>query len=46
MYIYIFGIYGIHFELRFYNSISKVGPSAYRPHALTTELSGRTMRCA
>ena len=51
MYIYI---YGIHFELRFFDSIKKVGPSGIRTHDLvltvhtflTTELSGRRIRCA
>ena len=36
LYIYIY--YGIH--------ISNPQPRAYRSHAVTTELSGRTMRCA
>ena len=52
MYIYIY-IYGI-FELRFFDSIWKVDPTGIRIHdlvftmhtLLTTELSGRTIRCA
>ena len=58
IYIYVYytyiHIYGIHIELRFFDSVQKVFPSgisnprprAYRAHALTTGLSGRTMRCA
>ena len=46
--------YGIHFELRLFDSIWKVGPSGIRTHdlvltvhtLLTTEVSGRTIRCA
>ena len=53
IYIYIY-IYGIHFDLRFFDSIQKVGPSGIRTNdlvvtvytLLTTELSGRTIRCA
>ena len=48
--IYIFIYIGIHFELRFFRKLARVGVEpttrAYRAHALTTELSGRTMRCA
>ena len=47
-------MYGIHFELRFFDSIWKVGPSGIRTNdlvltvhtLLTTELSGRMIRCA
>ena len=52
IYIYHIYIYGIHFELRFFSAIQKVGqdsnprPRASRAHALTTELSGQTMRRA
>ena len=53
LYIYIY-IYGIHFDLRFFDSIQKVGPGGIQTHdpvvtvhtLLTTELSGRTIRCA
>ena len=51
---YDLSVYGIHFELRFFDSIYKVGPSGIRTHdlvltvhtLLTTELPGRTIRCA
>ena len=53
IYIYIY-IYDIHIGLRFFRFHieswpewdSNPRPRAYRAHALTTELSGRTMRCA
>ena len=55
IYIYIY-IYDIHFELRFFDFgfhiescpqwDSNPRPCAYCAHALTTELSGQTMRFA
>ena len=52
MYIYIYMVFI--FELRFFDSLQKVGPSGIRSHdfvltahtLLTTKLSGRTIRCA
>ena len=52
-YIYIY-IYGIHFELRFFDSVYKVGPSGIQTHDLVltmhtllpTELSGWMIRYA
>ena len=36
------------FEVRFFDSIKKNWPEweSYHAHALTTDLTGRTMRCA
>ena len=53
MNIYIY-IYGIHFELRFFDSVYKVGPSGIQTHDLVltmhtllpTELSGWMIRYA